>query len=124
MIDRFVQYNPPPPEKVPVDELASILGLVDGLRVQVSDHQWRCGNCSNMQPKESLQVWVPDGVRVDDPSWSVEEVCRQSIWNGHSTAWCQICAPKKTKMAPEVKPDAGGLIQRIKRFLTKGDPNQ
>lgn len=88
----------PPPKDAPLQTEAEDLGLVKGLRVEESRHgQWRCCECSAMQPSGSLQVWVPDGVRKRDPDWSVTEACRVNAWNGSHSAWCVRCAPKAQK---------------------------
>jgi hypothetical protein len=84
----------PPPAAAPVQPRAKELGLLDGLHAHETDHPYRCGWCSQMQPSGSLQVWVPDGVRRGDPSWSVKEAARRGAYNGHSTAWCLKCARK------------------------------
>lgn len=82
----------PPPDTAPVFPKARDLGLADGLRVEVSNSQYRCGECWKMQPRDSLSVWVPDGVRKGDPVWSVTESCREYAYNGSFTSWCVSCA--------------------------------
>lgn len=82
----------PPPDRAPLHKKGEELGLVRGLRPEVSDHQFRCAECHRMQPRDSVMVWVPDGIRIGDPAWSVEESCRVSAFNGGSSGWCLKCA--------------------------------
>jgi hypothetical protein len=89
---RFEQVKPP--QKARVDQIGETLGLCAGLRARRSDGQFRCGECLRMQAAGSWKVWVPDGVRKGDPSWSVEEAARLITFNGSATAWCLECAPK------------------------------
>ena len=93
----FELVEVPPPQKAPVQDIAETLGLVNGLRAHRSDDQFRCAECSKMQPNGSWMVWVPDGTGRSDPAWSVEERCRQNAWNGESSGWCLACAPKAPK---------------------------
>lgn len=87
----------PPPEKVPIDPLASELGLCDGLRVQKDNtRQWYCGCCRKAQLPNSYEVWVPDSVVRGESESSVSEKCRLNSRNGEFSAWCIKCAPKKT----------------------------
>ncbi len=82
----------PPPAEAPVQQEAGQLGLPKGVRVEHGHRQWRCSCCSQMQPPNSLQAWIPDSVRRGDPAWSVTEACRVNAYNGSSSAWCIKCA--------------------------------
>lgn len=83
----------PPPKQAPSYPESEKLGLLPGLRAEKSRHgQWRCAECQRMQPNDSWQVWVPDGVCNRDPGWSITEACRVSAYNGHLSAWCLSCA--------------------------------
>lgn len=91
----FVQA--PPPKKAPVQDIAETLGLCAGLRAERRSDQWRCANCSKMQPVNSWLVWVPDSVRCGDEEWAVVEECRRNAYNGHNSGWCLKCAPKASR---------------------------
>lgn len=82
----------PPPASAPLHASAEAHGLPRGLRCEPGDGQYRCAACSRMQPASALQVWVPDGVRRGDASWSVTERARCNAWNGGWSAWCLGCA--------------------------------
>lgn len=102
----------PPPTVAPVHQIAETLGLCDGLRAERNTHQYRCGQCHQMQQNGAWGVWVPDGVRVGDPSWSVTESARRNAYNGTFTTWCLDCAlrlspPKAAPIAPLVAPPGG-----------------
>lgn len=103
----------PPPSKARVDQIAESYGLCDGLRVEVRNDQYRCGNCSEMQPNKSPLIWVPDSVRMGDPVLSVVEACRRNAYNGSSGGWCLKCAKKLCgvyEVTPKVIPSIA-LVQ-------------
>lgn len=89
----------PPPDHAPVDEIGETLGLCDGLRAKRGERMYRCAQCGVMQEPNAWQVWVPDRVRKNDPDWAVTEAARLNAFNGHFSAWCLSCAPKKPKAA-------------------------
>jgi hypothetical protein len=103
-----------PPDKVPVDELAKSYGLVDGLKCEVSRSSYRCAECSEMQRAESLEVWVPDGILLGDPAWSVSEKAREMAYNGNFSAWCMECAQK---LGVNKKRKSIVLWERIRRMF-------
>jgi hypothetical protein len=111
-----------PPKKVPAQGMAYDLGLCDGLRVELSDHQYRCSNCNVMQKPNSLMVWVPDNVKSGDPEWSISEQCRINAYNGDHSAWCMKCAPKKESSVARVPVGRISVIEKIMRWL-KGQMN-
>ena len=85
----------PPPKEAPVHAESVDHGVHPSLRVETNIFsQWRCHQCSRMQPRDSLLVWVPDGVQLRDPDWSVTEASRTSAYNGHLSGWCMPCARK------------------------------
>lgn len=106
----------PPPDKAPIDELATCYGLVPGLGVQMAELQFRCQACKQMQLAETPVVWVPQGSRVGDPAWSITENCRLSAYNG---VWCGWCLPCAKSLSPEPpKPEKpNGLLSRIRAAL-------
>lgn len=90
----------PPPEEAREQDLAKSLGLLRGLEVEEYGSQYRCSNCEKLQPGGSLMVWVPDGVRPDDPAWSVTEMARAVTFNGSGSGWCLSCAMSLGKPKP------------------------
>lgn len=84
----------PPPKMAPENPTAKALGLSRGLRVEKGRGQFRCANCSQMQPDGAMLVWVSDGARIGDPGWSIEERERLNAYNGHGSGWCLSCAQK------------------------------
>lgn len=96
---QWVTHEVPPPKTVRVDPEAEALGLVPGLRVEkiYQGGQWRCAQCSKMQPGDAGAVSVPDTVRMGDPGWSVTESVRQNSFNGSGSYWCISCAKKLSR---------------------------
>lgn len=84
----------PPPKEAPVDPTATKLGLVAGLRAELTPSMYRCDQCNEMVPSGSWQVWVPDSVRRNDPAWAVTEAVRLNSYNGSFSAWCLPCGKK------------------------------
>ena len=82
------------PEKAREDPAASKLGLAVGLRAEICGDWFRCGECHKVQPRGSIQVWVPEGAIAGDPTDYVTELARRYAWNGFSTAWCLPCASR------------------------------
>ena len=127
--NRRLQSVPvPPPGKVRIDDRATHLGLVTGLRVKQSRDAYRCGLCGQMQQADTPLVWVPDwSVRIGDPAWSITEQCRQAAYNGDWGGWCIGCARRLTEAArgserddaqePDDSAVAPQLPSRIPRLL-------
>lgn len=93
----------PPPAKIPVQKRAQELGLPDGLRVDSQVRSgWRCDQCDRMQHSGTELVWVPDGVKLSDPIWSVTEIARQNAFNGSWSGWCLSCARKLGHAGPGI----------------------
>lgn len=84
----------PPPAEVNEQPTAASLGLVRGLRVEKNYSQYRCANCSKMQPNGSILVWVSDGIRTSDPGWAITENERAKAYNGSGSGWCLRCAQR------------------------------
>lgn len=82
----------PPPAKAPIDEVAAMHGLPNGLRVYASEGGCRCANCSTWQNPGAPMVWVPDSVQPSDSRDSVTEQARLMAFNGCSSGWCLSCA--------------------------------
>lgn len=83
----------PPPEEAPLDPEADALGLEIGLRSGgIQSQPFRCAECGNMQPSDSMLIWVPDGLYRGAGSDIVQEMCRRNAYNGHSGGWCLKCA--------------------------------
>lgn len=76
------------------DEKAARLNIIPELRPQLTDHQFRCAQCSKMQPAGSLLFYLPDGLRKTDPVEIIKERIEASRWNGSSSGWCASCVPK------------------------------
>lgn len=71
--------------------------IVEGLRSEKSDHQFRCSWCQKMQPAGSWMVYVPDSVLKGDPAWSIKDTLSRTRFNGSYSGWCVACAPKDPK---------------------------
>ena len=68
--------------------------LAPGLRFEKTGSAYRCAHCGKMQRADPGLVWVPDGVALGDPAWSVTEQCRRVAYNGDWSGWCLECARK------------------------------
>jgi hypothetical protein len=64
------------------------------IRREKSREQWRCGQCSSMQPANSNQCWVESGTILGDYYQSIKERQKGRRWNGNFTAWCDSCTHK------------------------------
>lgn len=82
----------PPPAQAPRSDIGETLGLPRGLRPERPRGQFRCASCEQMQRDPEWIVYVPDGVRIGDPGWSVTESARQNAYNGSGSGWCLTCA--------------------------------
>lgn len=71
-------------------------------RTEITDHQWRCTVCNNMQPANTLLTWIPD-------QWAASVAARiprqggnfvitgESFWSGA----CERCVnPPKLCIQP------------------------
>lgn len=106
----------------PIVPNADSFGLVRGLRVEVAERQFRCGECCRMRRSGSLKVWVPDGVMRGDPDWSIEERTHDLLRYGHAsaTAWCLSCAPKKP-IRPVIVDAAKPIRSLLSRLFGKSE---
>ena len=93
MDQQFTFSEAPPPKAAPRYPDSEALGLILGLRSEAErDGGWRCACCCAMQRNGATLVWIPDGVSIFDPPWSVTEMARQGAFNGSGSGWCLRCA--------------------------------
>lgn len=91
------EFNPPEPNITPDnfvlpdgDQRTQIAFISS--KVEESLYPWRCCQCMSMQPPQSLQVWMADGIMPKDPPWAVKYKNEKTKWNGNHSAWCMGCA--------------------------------
>lgn len=97
--------------------VSASLGVPSYFKCETDFGQFRCANCSMMQPRGSVLVWVPDGLRQSDPEWAAREAARQNAYNGHVSGWCKECVRQWVPQAPE-GPKRKPLLARLLTSLS------
>ena len=78
-----------------LEQLKADVGVLDCVSVHRSSGQYRCASCRTMQAPGSISAYIPVGLQKSDSNEAFANAIDANKWNGHSSAWCLKCLPKK-----------------------------
>jgi hypothetical protein len=78
-----------------LEQLKADADVLDCITIHRADGQYRCASCGAMQAPASISAYIPVGLQKSDSNEAFANAIEVNKWNGHSSAWCLKCLPKK-----------------------------